>query len=66
MYTHTHTHTHVCIHAKLLQLCLNLCDPMDCCLSGSPVHADSLGKNTGVGCHALIQGIFLTQGWSSH
>ena len=23
---------------------------------------DSLGKNTGVGCHALLQGIFLTQG----
>ena len=23
---------------------------------------DSLGKNPGVGCHALLQGIFLTQG----
>ena len=23
---------------------------------------DSLGKNTGVGCHALLQGMFLTQG----
>ena len=23
---------------------------------------DSLGKNTGVGCHSLFQGIFLTQG----
>ena len=23
---------------------------------------DSLGKNTGVGCHALLQGIFQTQG----
>ena len=23
---------------------------------------DSLGKNTGVDCHALLQGIFLTQG----
>jgi len=23
---------------------------------------DSLGMNTGVGCHALFQGIFLTQG----
>ena len=22
---------------------------------------DSAGKNTGVGCHALLQGIFLTQ-----
>ena len=25
---------------------------------------DSPGKNTGVGCHALLQGIFPTQGWS--
>ena len=23
------------------------------------------GKNTGVGCHALFQGIFLTKGWNS-
>ena len=54
------------MHAKLLHLCLTLCDPANCCLSGSPVHVDSSGKNTGVGCHALIQGIFLTQGFSSH
>ena len=33
-------------------------------LSGSSVHGDSPGKSTGVGCHALFQGIFLTQGWS--
>ena len=26
------------------------------------VHRDSPGKNTGVGCHALFQGIFPTQG----
>ena len=24
------------------------------------------GKNTGAGCHALLQGIFLTQGSKSH
>ena len=28
---------------------------------GSSVHGKSLGKNTGVGCHALLQGIFPTQ-----
>ena len=39
-----------------------LCDPMDCSLPGFSVHRDSPGKNTGVGCHALIQEIFLTQG----
>ena len=27
---------------------------------------DSPGKNTGVVCHALLQGIFLTQGWNQH
>ena len=35
---------------------------MDCSLPGSSVHGDSLGKNMGVGCHALFQGLFLTQG----
>ena len=42
------------------QLCPTLCDPKDC--TGSSVHADSLGKNTEVGCYALLQGIFPTQG----
>ena len=27
---------------------------------------DSPGKNTGVSCHALVQGIFPTRGWSLH
>ena len=35
---------------------------MDCSLPGSSVHGDSPGKNTVVGCHALLQGIFPTQG----
>ena len=25
---------------------------------------DYPGKSTGVGCHSLLQGIFLTQGWN--
>ena len=29
---------------------------------GSSVHRDSSGKNTGLGCHALLQRISLTQG----
>ena len=44
------------------QFCPIPCDPMDCSLSGSSVHGDFLGKKTGVGCHALLQGIFPTQG----
>ena len=36
--------------------------PYSCSLPGSSVHGDSPGKNTGVGCHSLLQGIFPTQG----
>ena len=35
---------------------------MDCSLPGSSVHGDSPGKNTGVGSHALLQGIFPIKG----
>ena len=45
----------VCAH-----LCLTLW-PMDCSLPGSFVHGVSHGKNTGVGCCFLLQGIFLTK-----
>ena len=37
------------------------CSVVSCSPSGSSVHGDSPGKNTGVDCHALLQGIFLTQ-----
>ena len=46
----------------IAQLCPAVCDLVDSSLPGSFVHADSPGKNTGVGCHALLQGIFPTQG----
>ena len=46
----------------VIQSCLTLCDPMDWSPPASSVHEDSPGKNTGVGCHALLQGIFPTQG----
>ena len=39
----------------------NFCDPMDCNPPGPPIHGASPGKNTGVGCHASLQGIFSTQ-----
>ena len=34
--------------------CPMLCDPMDCSPPGSSVHGDYPGKNTAVGCHALL------------
>ena len=49
----------VCLVA---QSCPTLRDPMDCSLPGSSVHRDSPGKNTEVGCHALLQGSFPIQG----
>ena len=44
------------------QLCPALCNPMDYSLLGSSIHGGSPGKNTGVCCHALLQGIFPTEG----
>ena len=43
------------------QSCPTLLDPVDCSPPGSSVHGDSPGRNTGVRCHAVLQGIFLTQ-----
>ena len=45
---------------------LFFCNPMDCSLPGSSAHGIFPGKNTGVGCHFLLQGIFLTQGSNPH
>ena len=54
--------------ASQVALCVLTCfshvrlyDAVDCSPPGSSVHGDSLGKNTGVGCCALLQGIFPTQ-----
>ena len=51
-----------CIVLLVPQLCMTLCDPMDCSPPGFSVHGDSPGKNTGVDCSFLLQGILLTQG----
>ena len=40
----------------------SFCYPMDCSSPGSSVHGYAPGKNTGVGCHVLLQEIFPTQG----
>ena len=41
--------------AKSLQSCPTPCDPIDGCPLGFPGPWDSPGKNTGVGCHVLLQ-----------
>ena len=39
------------------------CNPIAC---QAPLPWDSPGKNTGMGYHFLLQGIFLSQGWNLH
>ena len=41
--------------AKSLQSCQTLCNTIDGSPPGSPCPWDSPGKNTGVGCHFLLQ-----------
>ena len=57
---------HTCVYVQSLQSCPTLCKPMDYSPPGSSVHGESPGKNTGVGCPALLQGIFPTQGLNPH
>ena len=62
---HAYIHMHICytcMCAKSFQSRPTLCNPMDCRLPGSSVLGDSPGKIMGVGCHALLQGTFPTQG----
>ena len=48
---------HACVYVLVTQSCLTLCDPMDCSPLGSSLHGILQSKNTGVGSHALLQGI---------
>ena len=56
-------HGHVC--SKSLQLCLTL-QPRELQSARVLYPWDFPGKNTGVGGHALLQGIFPTQGSNPH
>ena len=56
-------HSFQCV--LVTQLCLTLCDPMELQPTRLLCAWNSPGKNTGVGCHFLLQGIFLTQGSNS-
>ena len=56
----------LCCVYLVVQSCPTLCDFMDCSPPGSSVLGDPPGKNTAVGFHALLQGIFPTQGSNLH
>ena len=45
------------------QLCLTLLRPHGLQPTRLPCSWDFPGENTGMGCHCLLQGIFLTQRW---
>ena len=54
---------HLMKESEVAQSCPTLCNPVDYSPSTRLLHSwDSPGKNTGVGCHFLLQGIFPTQG----
>ena len=52
----------VCLPAESLQSDPTLRNPVDCRPPGSSVHEILQARNTGLGCHALLQGIFPTPG----
>ena len=55
----------ICVCMCLVtQSCLTLCSSLHCSSPGSSVHGDSLGRNTGMRCHVLLQGILPTQEWN--
>ena len=61
-FTHTHTHTHTCVCALGHSGMSNSLWPHALQPFRLLCPWDSPGKDTGVGCHALLQGIFPTQG----
>ena len=62
-----HSGAHALMPIKMTSCCLvaqscpNLCDSMDYSPARLLCPWDSRGKNPAVGCHALLQGLFLTQ-----
>ena len=50
------------VKVLVAQLCPTLCKPMDCSPLDCSVHGILQAKNTGVGCHSLLQGVFPNQG----
>ena len=59
--TYTHKYICYCVSHSVMP---DSVTPMDYSPARLLGPWDSPGKNPGVGCHALLQGIFLTQGWN--
>ena len=54
--------SYLCVLGLVTHFYPTLCDPIDCSPPGSSVYGDSPSKNTRVGSHDLLQGIFWTYG----
>ena len=54
--------TWVVVCCLVAKSCLTLCNPMYCSLSGSSIQGIFQVRMLELGCHFLLQGIFLTQG----
>ena len=54
----------VCVCVLVAQSCLILCNPTDYSLPSLLCPWNSPGKNTGVGSHSLLQGIFQPRDWT--
>ena len=54
------------MHAELLQSCPTLCNPMNHAQPARLLCPWDFPGNTGMGCNALLQGIFPTQGSNTH
>ena len=60
--TSTHCYSTIKMTKLVTWSCLTLCNPMDC--SPPDFSVPGILKNTGVGCHSLLQEIFPTQKWN--
>ena len=59
------SHLFLCVCQVALS-CPTLCNAMGCAAHQAPLSMGFPRQDTGVGCHFLLQGIFLTQGQIPH
>ena len=64
VFTGKHNSDSYAVLCLVTRSCPTPLDLMDYSPTGSSVHGDFWGKNTGVDCHALLQGIFPTRDWT--
>ena len=57
---------HVCASVLSRFSCVQLFETLWIVSHQATLHGDSPDKNTGGGCHALLQGTFPTQGWNPY